>query len=122
MGDGKISAFVLERGMPGFTNGPKIDKCGMRGSQMCQLYFDNVEVPAENLLGDEGKGVVHMMRNLEIERVTLAAMACGIADECVELMTQYAKDRVAFGNPISQYGQIQRYIAEGFANAEAAKA
>jgi len=120
--EGKITSFVLEKGMPGFTTGAKIDKCGMRGSEMCPLYFDNVEVPAENMLGAEGKGVVHMMRNLEIERVTLAAMACGIAEESVELMTQYAKDRVAFGTPINQFGQIQRYIADGFAQTEAAKA
>jgi isovaleryl-CoA dehydrogenase len=120
--NGKITAFIVERGMPGFSNGPKIDKCGMRGSQMCQLYFDNVEVPAENMLGTEGKGVVHMMRNLEIERITLAGMAIGIAEECVDLMTKYAKDRVAFGSPILNYGQIQRYIADDFAATEAAKA
>lgn len=119
---GKVTAFIVERGMPGFTNGPKIDKCGMRGSQMCQLFFDNVEVPAENMLGIEGKGAVHMMRNLEIERITLSAMAVGIAEQCVDLMIKYGKDRVAFGQPINQYGQIQRYIAESFAETEAAKA
>jgi isovaleryl-CoA dehydrogenase len=120
--NGKVTAFILERGMPGFSNGPKIDKCGMRGSQMCQLYFDNVEVPAENMLGVEGKGVVHMMRNLEIERITLAGMAVGIASECVELMIKYSKDRVAFGQPINAFGQIQRYISDDFAATEAAKA
>lgn len=118
---GKVTAFIVERGFKGFSNGPKIDKCGMRGSQMCQLFFDNVEVPKENLVGLEGKGVVHMMRNLEIERLTLAAMAVGIADRCVELMLQYAKQRQAFGQPIINYGQMQRYIAESFAQTEAAK-
>lgn len=120
--NGKISAFLVERDMKGFSSAPKIDKCGMRGSQMCQLFFENVEVPADNLLGQEGKGVVHMMRNLEIERLALAAMAVGIADQCVDLMLQYAKERKAFGTPINQFGQIQRYIAEGFAMTEAAKA
>ena len=119
--NGKITAFIVERSFKGFSSGPKIDKCGMRGSQMCQLYFDNMVVPKENLIGEEGKGVVHMMRNLEIERVTLAGMAIGIAEQCVELMTDYAKQRKAFGQPIINYGQIQRYIAEGFAETEAAK-
>ncbi|CCD16413.1 unnamed protein product [Trypanosoma congolense IL3000] len=120
--EGRISAFVVERGTPGFTVGPKIDKCGMRGSHMCQLFFDGVELGGENLLGGEGEGVVAMMRNLEIERLTLAAMAVGIADRCVELMTRYASERVAFGQPIWNYGQIQRYMAETYAETEAAKA
>ncbi|CBZ28190.1 putative isovaleryl-coA dehydrogenase [Leishmania mexicana MHOM/GT/2001/U1103] len=120
--DGKITAFAVERGMKGFTQGPKIDKCGMRASHMCQLFFEDVVVPAENLLGEEGKGMVGMMRNLELERVTLAAMAVGIAERSVELMTSYASERKAFGQSISNFGQIQRYIAEGYADTEAAKA
>ncbi|CAG9576695.1 putative isovaleryl-coA dehydrogenase [Leishmania major strain Friedlin] len=120
--DGKITAFTVERGTKGFTQGPKIDKCGMRASHMCQLFLEDVVVPAENLLGEEGKGMVGMMRNLELERVTLAAMAVGIAERSVELMTSYASERNAFGQPISNFGQIQRYIAEGYADTEAAKA
>ncbi|RNF09380.1 isovaleryl-CoA dehydrogenase [Trypanosoma conorhini] len=119
---GKITTFVVEKGTPGFTCGAKIDKCGMRSSQMCQLFFDNVELGEENLLGAEGRGVVGMMRNLEIERLTLAAMAVGIADRCVELMVRYAGERQAFGKPIWNYGQIQRLIAESYADTEAAKA
>lgn len=119
--EGKITAFIVERGMKGFSSGPKIDKCGMRGSQMCQLFFDNVFVPSFNLLGQEGKGVVHMMRNLEIERLTLAGMAIGIADVCVEHMLRYSKERKSFGQPILSFGQIQRYVAESFAETEAAK-
>ncbi|EKG03483.1 isovaleryl-coA dehydrogenase, putative [Trypanosoma cruzi] len=120
--DGKITAFVVEKGTPGFTCGTKIDKCGMRSSQMCQLFFDNVELDKTNILGEEGKGMVGMMRNLEIERLTLSAMAIGIADRCVELMTRYASERQAFGKPIWNYGQIQRLIAESYAETEAAKA
>lgn len=119
--EGKVTAVVVEKGTPGFTQGPKIDKCGMRGSHMCQLFFDNVELSEENVLGGEGQGLVAMMRNLEIERLTLAAMAVGIADRCVELMTRYASERKAFGNPISNYGQIQRLLAESYAETEAAK-
>ncbi|KAH9593037.1 Acyl-CoA oxidase/dehydrogenase [Trypanosoma melophagium] len=119
--DGKITAFVVEKGTPGFQVGPKIDKCGMRGSHMCQMFFDNVQLNEENVLGGEGKGVLGMMRNLEIERLTLAAMSIGIADRCVELMTRYASERKAFGKAICNYGQIQRYIAESYAETEAAK-
>eukprot|EP00759_Apiculatamorpha_spiralis_P028140 PhF_6_TR30683/c0_g1_i1/m.45144/K00253/IVD, ivd; isovaleryl-CoA dehydrogenase len=119
--DGKITSFLVERGMKGFTNGPKIDKCGMRASTMCELHFDNVLIPQENVVGTVGKGVVNMMRNLEIERLTLGAMAIGIADRCVDEMLQYANTRTAFGHKISNYGQIQRYVAESFAECEAAK-
>jgi isovaleryl-CoA dehydrogenase len=79
-------------------------------------------VPAANLLGEVGGGITHMMRNLEIERLTLAAMSVGIAERCVDIMIRYADERKTFGKPISEYGQIQRYIAEGYASMEAAKA
>ena len=120
--DGKITSFIVERGMKGFSTGPKIDKCGMRASHMCQVFFDDVEVPKENLLGEECKGVKSMMRNLEIERITLAAMSVGIADRCCDEMQKYAKERKAFGQSIAGFGQIQRYIAESYAETEAAKA
>src|SRR5690606_28121838 len=67
------------------------------------------------------RGTVHMMRNLEIERLTLAAMSLGIADRCIETMIRFARERTAFGQPINQFGQIQRYIAEGYAMTEAAR-
>jgi len=120
--DGRISAFVVDRDCPGFTTSQKIDKVGMRGSTMSELIFDDCRVPAENLLGEPGQGITHMMRNLEIERLTLAAMSVGIADRCVDIMIDYGQRRVAFGQPINTFGQIQRYIAEGYAMTEAAKA
>ncbi len=120
--DGQITAFVVDRDCPGFSTSQHIDKLGMRGSTMSELIFDGCRVPAANLLGEIGGGVVHMMRNLEIERLTLAAMSVGIADRCVEIMIRYATERKTFGQPIASYGQIQRYIADGYANAEAAKA
>eukprot|EP01061_Rhynchopus_euleeides_P034739 TRINITY_DN58625_c0_g1_i1.p1 TRINITY_DN58625_c0_g1~~TRINITY_DN58625_c0_g1_i1.p1 ORF type:complete len:417 (+),score=201.94 TRINITY_DN58625_c0_g1_i1:163-1251(+) len=120
--DGAVTAFLLERGMEGFTNGPKIDKCGMRGSTMCELQFIDVKVPVENRLGEEGGGVMCMMRNLEIERLTLAAMSVGIAERCCEVMFDWSRDRKAFGKPIGQFGQIQKYVTESFAQTEAAKA
>jgi isovaleryl-CoA dehydrogenase len=95
---------------------------GMRASTMSELIFENCEVPAENLLGGEGKGITHMMRNLEIERLTLAAMSLGIADRCMEIMVNYAKQRISFGKPIAEHGQIQRYIGESYAATEALRA
>jgi isovaleryl-CoA dehydrogenase len=120
--DEKITAFIVDRRCPGFTTSNPIKKMGMRGSSMSELVFEDCEVPAANLLGEERKGLVHMMRNLEIERLVLAAMSVGIAERCVDLMVEWANERVAFGKPISHFGQVQRYIAEGYAMAEAAKA
>ncbi len=120
--EGKITAFVVDRTCPGFSSSNHIDKLGMRGSTMAELVFENCKVPAANLLGEIGGGVTHMMRNLEIERLTLAAMSCGIAERCVEIMVDYAAERQAFGQPINSFGQIQRYIGDGYAMTEAAKA
>jgi isovaleryl-CoA dehydrogenase len=119
--DGKISAFVVDRDCPGFSTTGHIEKLGMRSSSMSELVFEDCKVPAANLLGDEGSGMTHMMRNLEIERLTLAAMSVGIAERCVELMVEYAADRKAFGQSINRFGQIQRYVGEGYAKMIAAK-
>lgn len=119
--EGRITAFVVDRDCPGFSTGNHIDKLGMRGSTMSELVFDDCKVPVANLLGREGDGITHMMRNLEIERITLAAISVGIAERCVEIMVDFANERRAFGKPILEFGQIQRYIAEGFAMTEAAK-
>ncbi len=119
--EGRVTAFLVDRDCPGFSSSNHIDKLGMRGSTMAELIFDNCRVPANNLLGEIGGGVTHMMRNLEMERLTLAGMSCGIADRCVEIMVRHGQERRAFGKPIDTYGQIQRYIAEGYAMTEAAK-
>ena len=120
--EGRITAFLVDRECPGFTNSPKIPKMGMRASTMCELMFDDCRVPGANLLGDIGQGVTHMMRNLEIERLTLAAQSLGIADRCVEVMVRYAEERAAFGKPLREFGQIQRYIGESYAATEATRA
>lgn len=119
--DGRVTAFVVDRDCPGFSTSNHIDKLGMRGSTMAELVFEDCRVPVRNLLGAEGDGITHMMRNLEIERLTLAAMSVGIADRCVEIMVSYGSERKAFGQPIANFGQIQRYIADGYAQTEAAK-
>jgi isovaleryl-CoA dehydrogenase len=118
---GEITAFIVDRSCPGFSTGTHIDKMGMRAAPMAELIFDDCVVPAENLLGREGGGVVHMMRNLEIERICLAAMSLGIADRCLSIMIRYSVERHTFGKPLAEHGQIQRYVAESFAKTEAAR-
>jgi isovaleryl-CoA dehydrogenase len=117
-----ISSFLVEKGMPGFSLGQKWkDKVGMRASFTAELVFDDVPVPVANRVGDEGEGTLHMMRNLEIERLTLAAMSLGIAQRSLQVMVDYASDRKAFGRPIRDFGQIQRHIAESFAEWRASR-
>ncbi|HWM88232.1 MAG TPA: acyl-CoA dehydrogenase family protein [Kofleriaceae bacterium] len=120
--EGEVTTFTVERGFPGFSTGEKIPKMGMRASTMCELVFDGCEIPAENLLGREGGGITNMMRNLEIERLTLAAISIGIARRCMEIMSRYAVERKAFGKPIADFGQIQRYIGDSYARTEAMRA
>lgn len=118
-----ITSFVVETDAPGFSIGKKEEKMGMRGSSTCVLYFEDLEVPAENLLSEENRGVVSMMRNLEIERVTLAAQSLGIARRCIDEMAKYSiVDRHAFGRPLVDLGQIQRLLAESYADYAAARA
>ena len=122
-GRAQISTFLVENGMPGYTVGQKImDKTGMRGSNTAELVFEDCIVPKENLVGGIGESMIHMMRNLEIERLTLAAMSLGIARRSLDEMNKYASDREAFGKPIRKFGQIQRYIGESYAKYRAMRA
>ncbi len=118
-----ISTFIVERSDKGFAVGQKIkDKLGMRASNTAELVFENCTIPADRLVGSEGASSQHMMHNLEIERVTLAAMSLGIARRSVEIMSKYAHDRQAFGKSLNQFGQIQRHISESYAEYQAARA
>ncbi|MCP4037391.1 MAG: isovaleryl-CoA dehydrogenase [bacterium] len=121
-GDRQISSYLVEKGMEGFRLGQKwVDKLGMRASFTAELVFENVRVPLANRLGEEGEGTLHMMRNLEIERLTLAAQATGIAQRALQVMSDYANERKAFDKPLRDFGQIQRYVAETFAEWRAAR-
>ena len=118
-----ISTFIVEKNDPGFYVGQKImDKLGMRGSNTAELVFENCKIPAHRLVGAEGDSMHHMMRNLEIERVGLAAMSLGIARRSIQIMNKYALERHAFGRPLNFYGQIQKYIADSYAEFKAAQA
>jgi len=100
----EMTSFVVESSYPGFTVGKKEEKMGMKASSTAVLYFEDMEVPAENLLSLENKGVTSMMRNLEIERVTLAAQSIGIARRCSDVMCRYAiVDREAFGKRLYEF-------------------
>ena len=119
----QMSTFLVEAGMPGYSVGQKIfDKTGMRASNTAELVFDDCIVPAENIVGAPGESLIHMMGNLELERLTLAAMALGIARRSLEEMNKYATERSAFKTQIRDFGQIQRYIGESWAKYRAMRA
>jgi isovaleryl-CoA dehydrogenase len=118
-----ISSFLVEKTHPGYSVGQKIkDKTGMRGSNTAEIVFNNCKVPLSALIGHEGDSMLHMMRNLELERLTLAAMSLGIARRSVEVMNRYASEREAFGKPLNFFGQIQKYIGESYAEYKASRA
>mmetsp|Transcript_559 Transcript_559/g.1302 ORF Transcript_559/g.1302 Transcript_559/m.1302 type:complete len:463 (+) Transcript_559:123-1511(+) len=115
-GRSDISQFIVEKGMPGFTLGQQIkDKLGMRASMTAELVFEDVLVPADNLVGPPNQATLCMMRNLEIERLGLAAMATGIARRCLDDMKGYAGERKAFGKDLYSFGQMQQHLAESYA-------
>ncbi len=117
-----LSSFLVEKSHPGFSVGQKIkDKLGMRASNTAELVFQDCQVPGGNRLGQEGESMMHMMRNLEIERLTLAAMSLGIARRSLLIMSKYASEREAFGKPLSAFGQIQQMISTSYAEYQAAR-
>lgn len=119
----QLSTFLVEAGMPGYTVGQKIyDKTGMRASNTAELVFIDCIVPAQNLVGSVGESIIHMMRNLELERLTLAAMSLGIARRSLHEMNKYATERSAFKTQIRNFGQMQRYIGESWAKYRAMRA
>lgn len=121
-GRSQISTFLVEKSHVGYSVGQKIkDKLGMRASNTAELVFENCKVPALSLLGEEGDSLHHMMRNLEIERLTLAAMSIGIAKRSLQVMNKYAREREAFGQPLVKFGQIQKYIGDSYAEYMAAR-
>ncbi len=118
----QISTFIVEKSFKGFSVGQKIrDKLGMRASNTAELVYQDCHVPAAQLVGSEGSSMIHMMRNLELERLTLAAQSLGIARRSLEIMNRYAQEREAFGKPLNNFGQMQKYIAESYAEYKAAR-
>ncbi|MDH4218548.1 MAG: acyl-CoA dehydrogenase family protein [Candidatus Aminicenantes bacterium] len=116
-----ISAFILEKGMEGFYVGKKEDKLGIRAADTAELIFENVKVPAENLIGEEGEGYRQAMAILDGGRVSIAGFSLGIAAGALESALQYAKERVQFDQPIANFQAIQWMLADGFTELEAAR-
>lgn len=116
-----ISAFVLEKGMEGFEPGKKEDKLGVRAADTTELIFEDVKVPADNLIGEEGKGYKQAMEILDGGRVSIAGFSLGIAAGALESSLKYAKERVQFKQPIANFQAIQWMLADGFTELEAAR-
>ncbi len=117
-----ITAFLVERGMAGFSTAQKLDKLGMRGSDTCELLFEDCEVPAANVLGGEGRGVEVLMSGLDYERVVLAGGPLGIMAACLDVVLPYVHERHQFGQPIGTFQLMQGKLADMYVTASAARA
>ena len=107
-----FSLLAVERGMPGFERGRKLDKIGMKAQDTAELFFEDVRVPAANLVGTEGMGFIHLMNNLPQERLSIAAVAVAASRIVLDLTVQYCKDRTAFGRPIGTFQNTRFELAE----------
>lgn len=107
-----LSTFIVEKGTPGFSVGKPIHKMGMRSSPTGELVFENARVGKSQLVGNVGDSIYHMMKNLEIERITIAGISLGIAQACVDQCIKYAQERKQFGKHLGSYQMIQKMIAE----------
>ncbi|UCE20281.1 MAG: acyl-CoA dehydrogenase [Gemmatimonadota bacterium] len=116
-----ISSFIVERGTPGFTIGKKENKLGLRGSDTCELIFENCRIPRENILGKEGEGFKQFMITLDGGRISIGAMALGIAQGALDASIEWAKERIQFGKPIANLQAIQWKIADMATEIEAAR-
>jgi isovaleryl-CoA dehydrogenase len=117
-----ITAFLIEKGWKGFTTAQKLDKLGMRGSNTCELVFQDCEVPEENVLGQVGKGVNVLMSGLDYERAVLAAGPCGIMQACLDVVVPYVHERKQFGAPIGSFQLVQGKLADMYTTTNACKA
>jgi len=117
-----ITAFLIEKGFKGFSTAQKLDKLGMRGSNTCELVFEDCEVPAENVMGAEGGGVRVLMSGLDYERVVLSAIGIGIMHACLDVVMPYVHERKQFGQPIGEFQLIQAKVADMYTAMNSARA
>jgi isovaleryl-CoA dehydrogenase len=122
LGPHGITAFIVERDWAGFSRSPKLDKLGMRGSNTCELVFDNVEVPVENILGQYNGGVKVLMSGLDYERVVLSGGPTGIMQSCMDVVVPYIHDRQQFGRSIGEFQLIQGKVADMYTQLNASRA
>ncbi|MGF1695228.1 isovaleryl-CoA dehydrogenase [Vibrio lamellibrachiae] len=116
-----ITAFIIEKGFEGFSHAQKLDKLGMRGSNTCELVFEQCKVPKENILGELNQGVKVLMSGLDYERVVLAAGPLGIMQACMDLVIPYVHDRKQFGKAIGEFQLIQAKVADMYTRMNAAR-
>ncbi|MBT8136346.1 MAG: acyl-CoA dehydrogenase family protein [Gammaproteobacteria bacterium] len=121
-GSRAMTAFLVEKGMPGFSTAQKLDKLGMRGSNTCELVFDNCEIPDANRLGDVDRGVYILMRGLDSERLVLSGGPIGIMQACMDSVLPYVQERKQFGRPIGSFGMMQGKLADMYTALQAARA
>lgn len=114
-----ISAFVVEKGFPGFSVAQKLNKMGFRGSQTGELVFDDCRVPAANMVGEENRGHIVVMSGLDLERAMISPICLGIAERALELSVEYARERKQFGKPIASFQMVQSHIADMYTYVEA---
>ncbi|MCC5879447.1 MAG: isovaleryl-CoA dehydrogenase, partial [Idiomarina sp.] len=117
-----ITAFIVERDTPGFSQAQKLDKLGMRGSNTCELVFEDVRVPKENILGELNRGVEVLMSGLDYERVVLAAGPLGIMQACLDVVVPYIHERSQFGKAIGEFQLVQGKVADMYTRMNAARA
>ena len=117
-----ITAFLIEKDFTGFSTAQKLDKLGMRGSNTCELVFEDCEVPFENVLGEAGRGVKVLMSGLDYERVVLAAGPVGIMAACLDVVMPYVHEREQFGRPIGEFQLMQAKVADMYAAMNSARA
>ncbi len=117
-----ITTFIVEKGMPGFSIGQKIDKMGMRGSPTAELVFDDCEVPEDNVMGPENGGVGVLMSGLDYERTVLAGIQLGIMQACLDTVLPYVRERKQFGQPIGAFQLIQAKVADMYVALNSARA
>src|SRR5688572_6233776 len=120
--DQGITAFLVEKGMKGFSTAQKLDKLGMRGSNTCELVFRDCEVPAENVLGKDGEGVKVLMSGLDYERAVLAGGPLGIMAACLDVVVPYVHERKQFGQPIGEFQLMQGKLADMYTTSSACRA
>lgn len=117
-----MTAFIVERGTPGFSHAQKLDKLGMRSSNTCELVFEDCAVPAENIIGEEGSGVKVLMSGLDYERLVLSGGPLGIMQACMDIVVPYIHDRVQFGQSIGEFQLVQGKVADMYTQMNAARA
>jgi isovaleryl-CoA dehydrogenase len=121
-GSRSVTAFLIEKDMPGFRTAQKLDKLGMRGSDTCELVFEDCRIPAENVLGEVNRGVYILMRGLDSERLVLSGGPIGIMQACLDAVMPYLRERKQFGRPIGSFGMMQGKLADMYTALQTSRA